>query len=382
MKKLLCAFSLFAAVIIFMGAYFYYHDNKDTHSRSEEIIALNEIEHLCEKGEADAAREKAAALKSSLINETGQSENGNSVAGNYIAMVIVCLVFLTGVSVYCYAVIIRPFDKLKGFAERISQGDFDIPLDYERTDYFGKFTWAFDNMRREITKARIMEKEAVENNKTIIASLSHDIKTPVASIRAYAEALEAGMDTNAEKRARYIGVIMRKCDEVTKLTNDMLLHSLSDMEKLRIEPEVFELGDFIESVIRDISADDDIRYVRPAFNAEVSADKDRTAQIIENLIVNARKYGKSPIEITLTANEKFALMRFRDYGGGIPDCDMPFVTEKFYRGHNSSEEQGSGLGLYIVNYIAVRSGGELTLRNLPDGFEACVSLPLYNTVHD
>lgn len=374
MKKLMCAFSLFAAVIIFMGAYFTLHDSKDTDSRSDEIIALNEIEHLCEKEDTETAGEKAAALKASLNNEP--SENGN-----YITMTLVCLLFLTGVSVYCYAVIIRPFDKLKDFAERISQGDFDIPLDYERTDYFGKFTWAFDNMRREITKARIMEKEAVENNKTIIASLSHDIKTPVASIRAYAEALEAGMDTSAEKRARYIGVIMRKCDEVTKLTNDMLLHSLSDMEKLRIEPETFELGEFTENVIRDISAEEDIRYVRPAFNAMVSADKDRTAQIIENLIVNARKYGKSPIEITLTANEKFATMRFRDYGNGIPDCDMPFVTEKFYRGHNSSREQGSGLGLYIVNYIAVRSGGELTFRNLPDGFEACVSLPLSNTAH-
>ena len=90
---------------------------------------------------------------------------------------------------YVYFSILRPFDKMKNFAEKIAQGNFDIPLDYERSNYFGSFTWAFDSMRREITKARACEREAIDNNKTVIATLSHDIKTPVASIRAYAEGL-------------------------------------------------------------------------------------------------------------------------------------------------------------------------------------------------
>lgn len=77
--------------------------------------------------------------------------------------------------------------KIAGFAENIAQGNFDVPLKYERCNYFGAFTWAFDSMRKEIIKARAAEREAVENNKTVIATLSHDIKTPVASIRAYAE---------------------------------------------------------------------------------------------------------------------------------------------------------------------------------------------------
>ena len=81
-------------------------------------------------------------------------------------------------------------------------------------------------MRKEITKARSCEREAIENNKTVIATLSHDIKTPIASIRAYAEGLEANLDSTYEKRMKYLSILMRKCDEVSKLTNDLFLHSL------------------------------------------------------------------------------------------------------------------------------------------------------------
>ena len=69
----------------------------------------------------------------------------------------------------------------------------------------------------------------------LLKNYGNDIKTPIASIRAYAEGLEANMDTTIEKRARYLNVIMKKCDEVSKLTNDLFLHSISDMEKMEIK---------------------------------------------------------------------------------------------------------------------------------------------------
>lgn len=375
MKKLAWFLTAFVIAIIAAGLAFYFkgEDKNKADNSSEYIVAVNEIEQLCASGDTEKAQERSHELRAAMQ----QRENEKEADIYPLVLTGICLVFLISVSAYCYAVIIRPFRKLTNFAEKIAQGDFDIPLDYERTDYFGKFTWAFDNMRREITKARACEKEAIENNKTVIASLSHDIKTPVASIRAYAEGLEAGMDTDPGKRARYIGVIIRKCDEVTKLTNDMLLHSLSDMDKLKITPECFELCSFAEKVIDDISAGKgDIRFEKPAYFIDILADKERTAQIIENLINNARKYAKTDIDVFITKNEHFAELHFRDYGKGIPDEDMPFICDKFYRGHNCNNESGSGLGLYIVRYIAVQSGGELKLRNLPDGFEAAMELPL------
>ena len=294
----------------------------------------------------------------------------------------ICLVFLAGVSCYCWFVMIRPFQKLSAFAERVALGDHDVPLEYERTNWFGKFTWAFDSRRREIQRARACEREAVENNKTVIASLSHDIKTPVSSIRAYTEALEMGMDGDPEKRNRYISVIMKKCDEVSKLTEDLLTHSLSDLDKLKMFPEVFELGEYLSEILDDISADrDDVRYEKPLYSVEVRADKGRTAQIAENLINNARKYAKTKIDISVTRDEYMANIIFRDHGEGIPDKDLPFVFGKFYRGSNTSGESGAGLGLFIVRYIAEQLGGEVKAKNCDKGLEVTVSLPIASKIN-
>ena len=285
-----------------------------------------------------------------------------------------------------YIAILRPFDKMKGFADKIAQGNFDVPLQYERSNYFGAFTWAFDSMRREITKARSCEKEAIENNKTVIATLSHDIKTPIASIRAYAEGLEANLDSTPEKRQKYLQVIIKKCDEVSKLTNDLFLHSLSDLDKLKMNPQTFELCDFMESAITELTgAQQDIEFKKPDFSAKVFADENRLLQIVENIINNARKYAKTKITVTISrcgdsADElqqgDTVKIIFRDYGGGIPDEDMPFIFDKFYRGKNCGNEQGSGLGLYIVKYIAEQMGGEIRLQNLSDGLEVVILLPI------
>ena len=137
----------------------------------------------------------------------------------YIAAVIFILIIFS----YIYLKIIRPFIKLEKFSLEISKGNFDSPLYVERKNIFGEFTWAFDMMRNEIKYLRESEKRAVENNKTVIATISHDIKTPVASIRAYSEALKENMDKNYERRDRYLKVIIKKCDEVAKLTNDLFL---------------------------------------------------------------------------------------------------------------------------------------------------------------
>ena len=98
--------------------------------------------------------------------------------------------------------------------------------------------------------------------------------------------------------------------------------------------------------------------------------------MIENLINNSRKYGKTEINISMTKKDNFVQMCFMDRGSGIPDEDMPFITDKFYRGRNSGNENGSGLGLYIVKYIAEQSGGTLELQNMYPGLKVTVSLPM------
>lgn len=372
MNKLITAAVIFALFIIGIGAAAVIRESTAGDRMGEFAVRLNEIERLAERGDTEEAVRCAASLRQDIRNEETSSDNRT-----VILMGSACLIFLAGVVIYCRVVISAPFERLTDFAERVACGDLEVPLEYERTNLFGKFTWAFDSMRHEILKARACEKEAIENNKTVIASISHDIKTPVSSIRAYAEALELGMDGDPEKRARYIDVMIRKCDEVSKLTEDMLTHSLSELGRLKMSPERFELGEELAKILDDISAErGDTEYQKLSYKLDIYADRNRFAQIVENLVNNARKYAKTKITISVTRGENMAYLHFRDYGGGIPDEDLPFVFGKFYRGKNCAEEKGAGLGLFIVKYIAEQSGGSVSLKNCGKGLEVTVGLPV------
>lgn len=351
-------------------------DPQDT--RSQQLVDLNEISQLIERGDYDTAEQKTDEYAESLRREPIE----DSVGINGIVMCTLTVIFMAAVFVYVYINILRPFDKMKDYASEIAKGNFDVPLNYERSNYFGAFTWAFDSMRKEITRSRMAEREAIENNKTVIATLSHDIKTPITSIRAYAEGLEANLDTSPERRARYLEVMMRKCDEVTELTNDLFLHSLSDLNMLQMKPEEFELVPFLKQSISEIGAEhEDILFRVPDISPVIYADKKRINQIVENLINNSRKYAKTSVTVSITQSGDTVSIHFRDKGPGIPDEDMPFITEKFYRGKNSGTENGSGLGLYIVRYIAEQSGGSIELINHAsgeEGLEVVVNLPIKN----
>lgn len=376
MKKKFISISLLFALLVSLAAglllfaQIYY--NSDT-VKAEQLLAVNELQQLAKSGETALMEEKAELLRESIRADV-------SVFGDIFPLLVLsaaCLFLMAVFFIYIYFAVILPFDKMKEFAENISKGNFDFPLEYRRSNYFGSFTWAFDSMRREITKARSGEKEAIENNKTVIATLSHDIKTPISSIRAYAEGLEANMDTTPEKREKYLSVIMSKCDEVSRLTNDLFLHSLSDMDKLKITPENLELTAFMEQAAAEIGEErNDLHYKKPDFTVTVYVDRNRLMQLTENLINNSRKYAKTDIDIFITKNENEAEIHFLDGGEGIPDEDMPFIFGKFYRGRNCGDEQGSGLGLYIAEYIVKQSKGKILLHNRQQGLEVIVSLPL------
>ena len=373
-SKILGVTIIFSLAVILLSIWFYYSvkgiDVQDR--KSDYIVALNEISMLNKNGDGRQAEEKIAALQEDM-RLLQEQESG------VIFIPVICLVsvlFFVVAFGYIYLAILRPFDKMKEFAVKISAGDFNLPLLYQRAKYFGEFNWAFDSMRKEITKARTCEKEAIDNNKTVIATLSHDIKTPIASIRAYAEGLGASMDNSYEKRERYVSVIIKKCDEVSRLTDDLFLHSISDLDKLQIRPEELEISSFMEDVIQEISSSHgDVAFHKADFTAYVYADRNRLTQIAENIINNARKYARSDMDVFLTKEDGRVGLHFRDYGSGIPDEDMPFIFGKFYRGSNCGEEQGSGLGLYIVRYITEKMDGSVTLINHRDGLEVVVTLP-------
>ncbi|MDE6580742.1 MAG: sensor histidine kinase [Ruminiclostridium sp.] len=112
----------------------------------------------------------------------------------------------------------------------------------------------------------------------------------------------------------------------------------------------------MERTLSEIGAErNDIIFQKPDFTTYINADRNRLVQLCENVISNARKYAKTNIDVFVTKDNENIVLHFRDYGKGISDEDMPFIFDKFYRGNNCGNEQGSGLGLFIVKYIAEKS---------------------------
>lgn len=356
-----------AAIIIIITSVFIFIDRSEANNASSNMVKvdINEINYQIDNGDKEGAKENLALL----ADKTGTSETH---AYRYIAMGGVSLAIVVIVLAYVYVAILRPFDRLESFASQVAAGNLDVPLNQEKGQYFGKFTWAFDSMRKEIKKARDAEKTAIDNNKTVIATLSHDIKTPISSIRTYCEALEANLDRTPEKRSLYLNTIMDKCDEVGRLTDDLFVHSVSDMNQLSVTPTKFDVKAYMAQTVELLSADDKVRY-HDGFSESVyiKADPARLTQILENLVANSGKYAGTIVDIKTYVEGSNVITEVRDYGKGIPEENMPFITQKFYRGNNVEGIQGSGLGLYICNYLADKMGAQIELNNVYDG-ETCV----------
>jgi signal transduction histidine kinase len=375
-KKMLSMLIVFmmlltAAFSIGMVKIYQQQDEASEQRNRIKIVALNEIDQLTRIEGVSPASDQIRALKNSIKEE--DRSDYHEIATTFIILYVVCMLFIVMVFLYIYIIVLRPFKKMEQFADRIAMGDFSVDLKYQRKNMFGAFTWAFDHMKREIIKARSGEKEAIENNKTVIATLSHDIKTPIASIRAYAEGLEASMDSSLERKERYIRVIMNKCDEVTELTNDLFLHSLSDLNKLKVQEEEIHMEELLSQAIDELAGEHgNIRMEHEVVSGKVLGDKKRLVQVIENIVNNAHKYADGPVNIWTVNNidEGLYEIHIKDHGPGINPKDMPFIFEKFYRGDNAKEQPGAGLGLYIAHYIMNQMKGEIKLMNQSDGLEA------------
>lgn len=379
-------------LVIYVGHKKDYKDALERINNGETIVALNEIDQLLIEEDSDLYDDSKVKGKIELLIEDLQMDSTAKYKNDlkYIKIFYaVTIVLILSVYLLVYILVLRPFKKLENFAAEIAEGNLDKDLKYERVNVFGEFTWAFDHMRREIKKARQCEQEAVENNKTVIATLSHDIKTPIASIRAYSEALAENMDSTPERRGRYIDVITKKCDEVTKITNDMFIHSLHDLDKLVIKKEDVNIHEVINETVEAMKGSSTDIILGQVKECCLKGDAGRIAQVLENLINNARKYSKGNIYINTNfvtpdgVVEEFSLMSdgkektmnqdicymisVKDEGKGIPPEDMPFIFDKFYRGKNHGEEPGAGLGLFIVKYVMEQMDGRVELVNKSDG---------------
>lgn len=289
------------------------------------------------------------------------------------SIIITIFTQLLIITIYIYKLnknIIKPFKKLNGFAERVAGGNLDIPLDMDRAHLFGEFTEAFDIMRSELKKARIAEKEANDAKKELVAKLSHDIKTPVASIKSTSE---IGYEyTKDEKTKNYFNQINIKTDQIKLLVDNLFNSSINDIKEIDVNPSNYS-SDILNNLIKNSDYLNKLNSFKiPSCNIYI--DKVRIQQVFDNIINNSYKYANTKIDIEVSENNDYLIISFRDYGNGVDEIDIPVLTEKYKRGKNVKDKDGAGLGLYITKYFMDKMNGELKLENTDPGFKVIVSI--------
>ncbi|MDE7161678.1 MAG: HAMP domain-containing histidine kinase [Anaeroplasmataceae bacterium] len=275
-----------------------------------------------------------------------------------------------GYFIYMHLKIVRPFRKMKGFAERIAGGNLDIPLEMDRENLFGAFTESFDIMRSELKKARIAEAKANASKKELVAKLSHDVKTPVASIKAVSE-VGLSVAENKKDKSNYIQII-GKADQINTLVTNLFTATLEELQQLTVNPryiESKEIGKMLEN------ADYLHHATIPSVpNCLVYADPLRLQQVFDNIFANAYKYAKGDISVIVLKDEKYIQVVIEDFGGGVLQEELLVLKEKFKRGSNSTNIEGAGLGLYISDRFLQEMQGELVLENGIYGLKVIVRL--------
>lgn len=268
--------------------------------------------------------------------------------------------------------LIRPFSKLQVFARNIARGQLDLPLQVERNNWFGAFTESFDMMREELAAAKKSEYEANRSKKELVASLSHDIKTPIASIKAISELLL--LQLSEEKSLRQVNTIHAKAEQVNLLITDMFHATMEELQELKVSlKETYSTA--LNEMIAGANIDDRIT-VEPVPECLILADPIRLQQVLDNLISNSLKYAGTSIHITSKLTSTHLMLQMDDDGPGVVEEELPLLLNKFYRGSNASGKSGAGLGLYISHYFMQQMQGDLECLNRADGFSVILLIKL------
>ncbi len=281
---------------------------------------------------------------------------------------VIQMLVLTGYYFYLYKTMIKPFKRMRDFAERIAGGNLDVPLDMDKGNNFGAFTESFDIMRYELKKARIAEMEAEKSKRELVARLSHDIKTPVASITALAE---VGMLASKAEKERFTS-IKQKADQINTLISNLFTITLEELDELSVNPS--EMPSY---VIKDlINNSDYLNRVKSLKikNATVFFDRLRLQQVFDNIIMNSYKYANTEIEINTELVDDYMLISIRDFGNTIKNSEIPLLFEKYKRGSNVMEKEGAGLGLYITKRFVEAMNGKIEINNARPGFRVNIYL--------
>lgn len=260
--------------------------------------------------------------------------------------------------------IISPFERLSNVPYELAKGNLTAPLKESKSRFFGRFIWGVDLLRENMEQAKQRELELQKSRKTLLLSLSHDIKTPLSAIKLYSQALSKGLYTDLDKQKEIAGGINAKADEIEGFVSQIISASREDFLELDVK-----MGEFyLSHLMKDITAyyGEKLSLIKTEFvvahysDCLLCGDLDRSIEVVQNIIENAIKYGDGrSITLEVAEEEGCKLIVVRNSGCTLSDAELPHIFESFWRGANATGSKGSGLGLYICRQLMNKMGGEV-----------------------
>lgn len=290
-----------------------------------------------------------------------------------LIIVFVLILLLTGFLLYRYFTrkIVQPLDQLRQSAEQIKDGNLTFQLTSDSKDEVGQLVDTFDQMRQKLYDSIQMQLHYEENRKQLLSNISHDLRTPITTIRGYAEGIRDGVTNTEEKLAKYVNAIHTRATDMERLVDELLYYSKLDLKK---EPYSFEQTDLLlllRHIVDELAIEFDNKQVEVMWHIPSSKpiymliDQEKLKRVIFNLLDNCLKYiseTEPQITITVIDADTTATVSIQDNGPGIPEHALPHIFERFYRAEpsrNQSVASGSGLGLAIAKQIIEGHGGDM-----------------------
>ena len=237
----------------------------------------------------------------------------------------------------------------------------------------------------DITELRKLERV----RRDFVANVSHELRTPLTAIQGFAETLLAGAIDDPHNRTRFLEIILEHSRRLARLTEDLLMLSKMDAERLELEFRRISIAQLMESCLetsqhRAKEKNLEVRLDTPNGLPDVSGDRRRLAEVLQNLLDNAIQYTMPGGKITLSAKARSdeVIVTVSDTGIGIPRADQPRIFERFYRVDvaRSREAGGTGLGLSIAKHLVEAHGGRLWVESeLGQGSRFHFSVPIFST---
>ena len=283
-----------------------------------------------------------------------------------LVILIITAVLLTN---WIRTSIIEPVDELNGAMKKIRDGNLDYVLSpTEQTGELGELYTNYEDMRLRLKESAEEKLEQERQNRELISNISHDLKTPITSIKGYVEGLMDGVANTPEKQEKYIRTIYNKANDMDRLINELTLYSRMESDRIPYNFQKINVGDYFGDCAYEIGMDMEQRGIQLNYMNMVDpatciiADPEQLKRVVNNIIGNSVKYIDKPhgiIDIRILDEQDSIRLEIEDNGKGIAARDLPNIFERFYRtdSSRSSAQGGSGIGLSIVKKIVEDHGG-------------------------